>query len=246
MSFKDYFSRQSSNYAQYRPRYPCELFEYLASLCQSCDRAWDCATGSGQAALELARFFPQVTATDGSATQIRQAPSHPHVAYQVALADRSGLADRSIDLVTVAQAAHWFSLDAFYAEVRRVVKPGGIVALWCYELMTVSEAVDPLINYFYRTVVDPYWPPERNLVENHYRTLLFPFSEIDAPTFLMETRWTLEQLCGYLLTWSASQNYLEATGNNPLDEVSDRLLHAWGNPDEAKPIYWPLHLRVGK
>lgn len=246
MTFKDYFSRQSSDYAQYRPRYPRELFEYLASLCQACDRAWDCATGNGQAALELAQLFTQVVATDGSPTQLSQASTHPRVTYRVALADQSGLADRSVDLVTVAQAAHWFPLDAFYTEVRRVVKPGGVVALWCYELMTVSEAVDPWVNYFYRTIVDPYWPPERTLVEHHYRTIPFPFPELDVPPFSMETHWTLEQLCGYLFTWSASQNYLEATGKNPLDEVGDRLLTAWGDPNESKPIHWPIHLRVGR
>ncbi|MGB3494588.1 MAG: class I SAM-dependent methyltransferase [Elainellaceae cyanobacterium] len=245
MTFKDYFSRQSSDYAQYRPRYPRELFGYLASLCETCDRAWDCATGNGQAALELARLFSQVVATDGSVTQISQAQSHANITYQVALADQSGLADHSVNLVTVAQAAHWFDLGDFYTEVQRVVKPGGIVALWCYELMTISEAMDPLIHYFYRTVVDPYWPPERALVENHYRTLPFPFSEIAAPSFQMQTTWTLEQLYGYLFTWSASQNYLEATGQNPLNEVSDRFLAAWGDFHEPKSIHWPIHLRVG-
>ncbi|MCU0933548.1 MAG: class I SAM-dependent methyltransferase, partial [Thiobacillaceae bacterium] len=173
--FKDHFSTRSSRYAAFRPCYPVELFTYLASLTPGHDLAWDCATGSGQAARGLAKHYTRVSATDASTAQIDAAAPHARVEFRVAPAQDSGLPDRSADLTTVAQAAHWFDLQAFYAEVRRVLKPDGLLAIWCYERLAIEPAVDAIVEDFYGGLLGPYWPPERRLVESGYRDLDFPF-----------------------------------------------------------------------
>ncbi len=245
-AFKDHFSAGASGYARYRPRYPEALFAYLASICPEQELAWDCGTGNGQAALGLAAHFARVVATDASADQLAQAPMHPRVAYRVAPATQSALADGVADLVTVAQALHWFDLDGFYAEVQRVLKPGGVLAAWTYNKLRASPAVDAVIARFYADVVGPYWPPERRYVQAAYRTLAFPFEEIDAPAFHIDHRWRLADLLGYLGTWSATQRYRQAGGADPIDEVRDELARAWGAPEAPRNVRWRLHLRVGR
>jgi SAM-dependent methyltransferase len=244
--FKDHFSSQSSGYASFRPGYPAALFTYLASLTPDHDLAWDCATGSGQAARGLAEHYARVWATDASATQIEAAAPHPGVEYRVAPAEASGLPDRSADLVTVAQAAHWFDLPAFYAEVRRVLKPGGLLALWCYERLAIEPALDAVIEDFYAGLLGPWWPPERRLVEAGYRDLPFPFAELPAPAIPMTATWTLGQLLGYFSTWSALKAYRQSTGEDPLPALRDRLAAAWISLDTAKTIKWPLSVRLGR
>ncbi len=249
--FADHFSGHAGDYARYRPTYPPALFAYLADLCAGHDLAWDCATGSGQAALGLAAHFARVVATDASAAQIDQATPHPRVVYRVALAHESPLDDASADLVTVAQALHWFDPDSFYAEVRRVLKPEGVFAAWTYGLFhlapddPVASAVDPLVEAFYRERVGPYWPPERRHVETGYRSLPFPFDEIDAPGFAMEARWTLGDVLGYLRTWSATQRYVQDRGRDPVAEAEPDFAAAWGDPSVRRTVQWPLRLRCG-
>ena len=245
-AFKDHFSSASDQYAAYRPDYPAALFAWLASQCAERSTAWDCATGSGQAALGLARHFHQVIATDASTEQVRHAMAHPAIDYRVAPAEASGLADHSIDLITVAQAAHWFDLPRFYTEVSRVLKPGGMIALWGYGRMVLPGEMDAPFLRFQNETVGPYWPPERALIDNAYRSLNFPFNEIQAPVFYIEAEWTLAQLMAYLSTWSAVKRYQSECGNNPLPTLMTELQPLWGNPDVVRQLQWPLFLRVGR
>ncbi len=244
--FKDHFSSASDRYAAYRPDYPAALFAWLAGQCAERDTVWDCATGSGQAALGLAAHFRQVVATDASAEQIRHAAPHPAIAYRMAPAEASGLADHSIDLVTVAQAAHWFDLPRFYAEAARVLKPDGVIALWGYGRMVLPGEMDAPFLRFYTETVGPYWPPERALIDDAYRSLDFPFREIEAPAFAIEVAWTLPRLLDYLSTWSAVTRYRAAQGHDPLPALSAELEQFWGDANAAKTLQWPLFPRAGR
>ena len=244
-TFKDHFSSASDRYAAYRPDYPAPLFAWLASRCAEHDTAWDCATGSGQAAQGLAPHFRQVVATDASAEQIRHAEPHPAIDYRVAPAEAGGLADHSVDLVTVAQAAHWFDLPRFYAEVARVLKPAGVLALWGYGRMVLPGELDAPLQRFYAETVGPYWPAERQLIDDAYRSLDFPFTEIQAPAFLIEVEWTLPRLMDYFSTWSAVKRYQAAQGHDPLPALTVELETLWGDSEVGRKLQWPLFLRVG-
>jgi SAM-dependent methyltransferase len=246
MSFKDHFSGQAAEYAKFRPSYPAALFEYLAKIVPSRNVAWDCATGSGQAAIALAKHFALVIATDASAKQIRNAERAERVQYRVAPAENSGIESESVDLVTVAQALHWFDLAKFYEEAKRVLNPGGLIAVWNYDFLQATPEIDAAVNRFYHDIVGPFWPPERRVIETGYATLPFPFQEIEAPAFRIEVHWTLPQLIGYLQTWSATQRYIEANGSNPLTLIADELEKAWNDPDAMKLIVWPLTVRIGR
>jgi len=246
MGFKDHFSGHAADYTRYRPTYPPELFTWLAQQAPARTLAWDCATGNGQAALGLAAHFDAVIATDASANQIAAASAHPRVRYAVAPAEASGIAAHSVDLITVGQALHWFDFPAFYAEAARVLKPGGVLAAWCYGLMQVSPAIDAAVWRLYEPITGAYWPPERRYVEEQYRTLPFPLDEIAAPPFAMEADWTLAQLTGYLGTWSAVQRYRKECGADPLALIADELAAAWGEAEIRRRVTWPLFMRVGQ
>lgn len=245
MNFHDHFSKQADRYTQFRPHYPRELFAFLASLPPRTERAWDCGTGNGQAAVALADFFDEVVATDPSARQIEHAVQHPRVAYQVAPAEVAPLADASVDLVTVAQALHWFDHPRFHAEVRRTLRPDGAIAAWSYGLAQITPDVDTVVNRFY-TDLDAYWPPERKAIEERYETIPFPFVEIEAPDFAMTAEWSLDNLLGYLGTWSSVAKYAAQHGRDPLDEVRTDLAQAWGPSEQVRAVSWPLFLRLGR
>ncbi len=245
MQFKDYFSAQSDEYARRRPGYPEALFSYLASLPAERERAWDCGTGNGQAALGLAPYFDEVVATDPSASQLRNAFQHRKITYMQARAEDSGLASASVDLVTVAQAVHWFDLDRFFTEVQRVLKPRGVCAIWCYTLCRITPDVDAVVDDFYFNIVGPYWPRERALVDDGYASLSFPFKELQSPDFSIELVWSLSDLFGYLGTWSPVQRYIEANGTDPLNIIKSALATSWGDPVASKPVLFPLRMRVG-
>lgn len=245
-SFEDHFSGQAADYARYRPDYPAALFEFLAGLAPERHRAWDCATGNGQAALGLASHFEAVVATDASIRQIRQAARRGGVRYAVASAEESPLEKESIALVTVAQAIHWFDRARFWEEARRVLVPGGAIAVWAYHGFHVTSEVEAVIHRFYKDIVGPYWPLGRGIVEQGYRALEFPFAEEAPPPFPLERRWDLAALMGYLRTWSASQRYREAKGSDPLLLVREDLAEAWGPPGKIRPFRWNLDLRVGR
>ncbi len=245
-NFKDHFSEVAARYAEFRPTYPAELFAWLASLCEEHDCAWDCATGSGQAAAGLARHFKQIIATDASAEQIAHADGPANVSFRVAPAEAGRLADHSIDLVTVAQAAHWFVLPRFFAEARRVLKPDGVLALWGYGRLDLPAGMDAIFQRFYGETVGPYWPPERKWIDDGYRSLDFPFTEISAPDFFIEVEWDLPRLLDYLSTWSAVKHYRAGKGSDPLPALMTELQPLWGNPATVLQLKWPLFLRVGR
>jgi SAM-dependent methyltransferase len=247
MIFQDHFSGHAPQYEAFRPIYPAALFAHLAALAPGRDLAWDCATGNGQAALAIAPYFRSVLATDASPQQIAQARPHASVRYEVAPAERAPLPDAAVDLVTVAQALHWFNRPRFYAEVRRVARPGGILAAWSYGLHAISPEVDAVVHRLYAEILGEYWPPERRWVEEEYKTLWFPFEEVVAPSFPMTERWDFARLLGYLGTWSATQRYQQAKhGADPLDLVRAGLRDAWGDPNREREILWPLYLRIGR
>lgn len=245
-TFPDHFSALADRYAAFRPPQPNDVIDYVASLAPQQRVAWDCGTGNGQAAVGLAEHFERVIATDASAAQIANAHPHPRVTYSVATAESSGLPDRVADLVTVAQALHWFDLEAFYDEVRRVVVAGGAIAVWSYGDVTTNDAgIRLALQHFGRDTVAPYWPPQRKLVDSGYRTIPFPFREIETPSFVLTAQWTLPQLVGYLGTWSAAAAYTRATGRDAVADTLPELSAAWGDPATARVISWPISIRAG-
>ena len=246
-AFADHFSRLATGYAAYRPRYPDGLFAAIASASSYHDRVWDCATGTGQAAHGLAAHFHTVLASDASREQLRAALPHDRVRYLVARAEAVPLRPRSVGMVTVAQALHWLELPEFYAEARRVLRPGGLLVVWTYGRQRVdSGPVDELLNDFYDRVIGSWWAPERRWVETGYQTLRFPFEEtaIAAPPMIAE--WNLGQLLGYIGTWSAVARCREETGSDPLAELAGRLVPLWGDPSAPRDIEWPLSVRAGR
>lgn len=247
MAQRDYFSSCSSQYAAFRPRYPKELFAWLASTTKSHERVWDCACGNGQASVDLAEWFQRVSATDLSAEQIANARTHPHVEYTVALAEVSGLPSATVDLVTVAQALHWFDLPRFYQEARRVGRPGAVLAVWSYGVCEIPAAHgNAELQHFYSEIVGPYWTPERRLVESGYRTLEFPAPELQPPAFTMQLSWTLEQLLGYVSSWSASGRYLRERGEDAVPQLRSALSPCWGDAGKSHPVTWPVSVRAAQ
>lgn len=247
-AFRDHFSTGSADYATHRPTYPCALVDFLADAAPGRDVALDACCGTGQLATRLAARFARVVATDASAAQIGSAVPHERVTYRVAPAERSGLADGSADLVAVAQAAHWLDLDPFYDEVRRIARrPGAVVALVSYGVMQLADpAAETVVQRFYRDALGPYWPPERRHVEDGYRSLQFPFTPVEAPALSMEAAWDLRALLGYVETWSAVRAAGAAVGRASIEAFRADLARAWGDPELARGVRWPLSLRVGR
>ena len=245
-SFKDHFSNHSLDYKKFRPQYPPQLFEFLADQCSQHDLAWDCATGSGQAASELAKHFHKVIATDASKSQLKNNIPQSNIDYRVATAEHSSLKDQSVDLITVAQALHWFDLDNFFTEVRRVLKPNGMFAAWSYNLLHVDNDIDEIISDLYAKTLGSFWPFERKMVENAYKDLDFPFDVQRNTSFEMRAEWDFNQLIGYLNTWSAVKAYIKQSQQNPVSEVSNRILNIWGEKHDKKQIMWPLTVIIGQ
>ena len=246
MSFADHFSGVSAAYAAFRPRYPDVLFQFLAREAPARNEAWDAGTGSGQAAVGLARHFAHVTATDASAAQIEQALPDPRISYRVAAADASGLETAMVDLVTAAQALHWFDRPRFWAEARRVLRPRGVVAVWTYTMFEITPPIDAIVQHFYHAVVGPFWPPERRITEQRYQTIEFPFAEFKAPDFVIEQDVTLDDVAGYIRTWSATRGFIQQHRRDPVDELIAELTPVWGAPRQTRLARWPVAMRVGR
>jgi SAM-dependent methyltransferase len=244
--FADPFGAVASNYVAFRPTYPAALFDLLSRLAPNHRTAWDCATGSGQAACALAAHFRHVVASDASRAQLAAARAHPGVTYVRARAEAAPLAPASVDLVSVAQALHWLDIEAFWGEARRVLVAGGVVAAWCYSLCRIAADIDPIVDHFYTDVVGPFWGPGRALLDAGYRTVTFPFDELDVVAPAMVAPLTLRALLGYIGTWSATEGYRAARGDDPLVLLRDSLAPLWGGDDTPRLVRWPLHLRVGR
>ncbi|MEO8503651.1 MAG: class I SAM-dependent methyltransferase [Acidobacteriota bacterium] len=244
--FKDYFSGHSALYARYRPTYPAALYEYCATLPARTALALDCATGSGQAARGLARHFGRVLGTDASPQQLIAAPPLSGVFLAVAPAERTPVADHRVDLVMVAQALHWLNHDAFYAEVRRLLAPGGALVATMYDFLECAPEIDAAVLEL-RAAVEPYWPPERaqTTKEGFYR-IAFPLVEQASPPIAMVQQWTLEQMLGYLSTWSAVRRFVAANGVDPVAARVALFESAWGDPAAVRAVRWPLMVRIGR
>lgn len=242
MSFKDLFSGHAADYARFRPSYPPELFAWLAEASPARGLAVDVGTGNGQAAVGLAAHFARVIGIEPSAEQLAHAQQHQRVEYRIGTAEATGLTDESADLLLAAQAFHWFAQDRFFTEAQRVLRPGGVLALVHYAFSRITPEVDAVVDDLYVSL-DRYWEPERRLVEAGYATVEVPFAEIETPAFTMHSSWSVDDLVGYLGTWSALQKCVVAEGRNPLDDVRGGLVDAWG-PVERREAVWPLGVRA--
>ena len=247
-TFKDHFSHTSLEYSQSRPQYPAMLFEKLASLVKHHELVWDCATGNGQAAVNLAKYFAKVIATDASEQQIHHAKVYKNIEYRIALAENSGLENHSVDLVTVAQALHWFDFEKFYKEVRRVIKPGGVLAAWAYDFLQVDEVqLNQLIQEFYWEIIGSYWPPERKYFNSRYQDIPFPFEEIDMPEIVLHLKWTFERLFQHISTSSAVKYYQQANQENPVRTwLQPRIQKLYPDLRKIMHFHSPLFFRVGR
>ena len=245
MKFQDHFSGHAAAYAKSRPEYPRAIFEWLATIAPGTRLAVDCATGNGQAARGLAEFFETVHAFDASAEQISNGHAPANVVFGVSAAESTPLSSGEVDLVTVAQALHWLDHPRFFAEVKRILRPGGVLVAWGYGRFIADE---PILSFSRERIwkqLESYWPPERKLVETAYATLDFPFEEIPAPPFAIELEWTLGDLVDYVRTWSASKKYLQQTQGSAIDDFQRDLAPLW--PDgERRPITMPLFVRAGR
>ncbi len=244
--FPDYFSRTARAYSRYRPTYPAELFDYLAREAPGCGLAWDCATGSGQSAVPLGERFQRVIATDASVAQLALRQIDDRVVYAAAPADMAPLGDHTVDLVTVSQALHWFATEAFFAEVERVLVPGGLLAAWTYDLLRVDPEVDALLDRYHDDVVGAFWAPQRMHVDGGYEDLPFPFERLAPPDFRMSARWTGKRLAGYFSSWSAVGRYRRERGEDPVPLFERELAPLWADLDTEREVRWRLTLLAGR
>lgn len=241
---KDRFSQHASQYAAFRPTYPHELYEFLLSQVSSRQIAWDCATGNGQVAVDLSPYFKQVMATDMSKNQLDHAPPAANILYSVSQSEKTPFPPSTFDLITVAQAIHWFNIPDFYSEAKRVAKRGGVLAVWGYGLLRIEPTIDEYILDFYVNIIGSYWDPERKLIDERYQTIPFPFEEISSPSFDFSFHWGLEELRGYLTTWSSVQKYIQQHGRNPVDALIEVIKPMWREP--KLKITFPLFVRCGR
>jgi SAM-dependent methyltransferase len=246
----DLFSRQSKEYSISRPTYPESLFDFLLGLVNRKELAWDCATGNGQAAVALSKYFRKIIASDISKKQIENARrTESNIRYEVFPAEKAtAIEDNSVDLITVAQALHWFNFEEFYGEAKRVLrKDGGVIAAWAYGLHSISPEIDKVTSYLYEDILGKYRPKEWKYIENRYEDLPFPFLHIPTPQFEIKLNWNLLDLVDYLHTWSSVQKFLEENGNrDPLEEVRGKLEELWGDVKGIRQVVWPIYLKVGR
>ncbi|AMM50466.1 SAM-dependent methyltransferase [Rufibacter sp. DG15C] len=242
---KDNFSRQASLYKKFRPTYPPALFEFLLALVPDKECAWDCGTGNGQVAVELGKHFTHVKATDISEKQLQQAPTKDNIEYSLQPAEQTDFPGNSFDLITMGQAAHWFDFTRFYPEVQRVAKPNAILALWGYGLLSITPAIDAIIQHFYTEVIGPYWDVERKHIDANYSSLPFPLEELPSFAGVIEQTWAVSDLEGYLNTWSSVQAYIQKHGENPVDACMVEIRKVW-KEEEEWPVRFPVFSRIGR
>ncbi len=246
MEYIKHFNQDSENYLRFRPDYPHALYDYLAELVTEHQVAWDCGTGNGQAAIYLAKYFKTVIASDINPKPLESAPQSTNIKYICCPAEKTPIKDKSVNLITIAQALHWFDFDLFYKEVRRVCKGSATIAAWCYSLGYFNSAIDPIIFKLYEGFLgNEYWPARRGYIDQQYLGIPFPFKKIVPPSFSIEKKINLSELLGYLNTWSAVKEYELRNNANPINLVAQELESAWGDPLVKHKIVWPIHLLVG-
>lgn len=246
-AFKDNFSKLADVYLKFRPTYPKELFDFLSSLTSEHKIAWDCGTGNGQSALQLTDYYEKVFASDPSKEQIKKAIPHSKIVYKVENAESPGsIGDHSVDLITVAQALHWFDFERFYTQVKRVLNPTGIIAVWAYGIPVINKELDNIIKDFHDNIVGECWLPENKFIEQGYSTIPFPFKEIKTPAFAIKKMVTLSETVGLLRSWSATQRYMDRYNHNPMESLSERLQEHWPDRESEKEMTWKLILKVGR
>jgi SAM-dependent methyltransferase len=243
VSFHDHFSAVAAHYANARPEYPRALFDWIASVVPSRAMAWEPGCGSGQASRDLATVFDHVHATDPSAAQIAQARGPANVTFSVEPGETCTLPDASIDAVCVAQALHWFDRPRFFAECTRVLKPGGVLIAWGYQDMRAPAGIDEALDPF-RREIEPYWPPERTMIDEAYADFAWPFPRIDTPDLMLTADWTLPRMLGYFSSYSATKRCMDATGRDPVLAYSAALAAAWGDPSTVRTLQWPMFVHA--
>lgn len=242
---KDNFSFESDKYAKFRPRYPAEFFDFINTVTPKKENAWDCATGNGQIASELATTFKQVYATDISESQIENASKVANIHYSLQRAEKTGFKENWFDLVTVGQAIHWFDFESFYEEVRRTARNGALICAVGYGKIEIEPAINAVINHFYTDIIGEFWDEERRYIDQEYQTIPFPFEEIETPQFEIRELWSFKRLIGYLRTWSAVRHFVNRKGYNPVDDLQNQLEPFWPYA-EKKDVCFPLLLRMGR
>lgn len=240
------YSPYAKRYAQSRPGYPAELFEYLASLTELHDAAWDCATGSGQAARSLVKYFDKVVATDISGEQIKNAGKHNRIEYRVAHSEKSGIMNQSVNLITVASALHWFNLPEFYKEVKRVIVPGGVIGVWTYHIGYIKSPFDELFLHFYQDILAPYFNEGAKLVDNKYAEITLPGTPIESKDFSVSVNWNLTDMLNFIESWSGTQHYIKVNKKNPVMLIEKELRRLWGDPGKIQTLRWPLFLKISR
>jgi SAM-dependent methyltransferase len=245
-TFKDNFSKQSDIYVKYRPHYPDELYTFLSSLTDEHEVAWDCGTGNGQAAIGLATFYNEIIATDPSEKQIKNCLPNEKIKYLVEKAENTSIQSNSVDLLTIANALHWFDFEVFYKEADRVLRNNGVIAAWAYGLPLISPDIDMIVKRFHDRTLNDYWLSENRLVEKEYETIPFPFQQISSPEFFYEKSMSLNDLIGYLNTWSATQRFINENKFNPTELLKKDLTNVWNDIDAEKKLTWKLILKVGR
>ena len=240
----DRFSAQAADYARYRIDYPADLYAWLLPQVRGRERAWDCATGNGQVAAELANHFIRVDATDLSEKQLAQAVLQSNIHYQTARAEHTPFPNQRFDLITVAQAVHWFEPTAYHAEVRRVARPGAVLAEWGYGLVQIDPEIDPLIQYFYRETMGPFWDANRWHIDDEYARIPFPFAGVRRARFAVRRQWSAEWFLHYLRTWSSVAKYQQERGEDAVALIADELTRWWGAGE--REVVFPVFVRAGR
>ncbi|HMG17023.1 MAG TPA: class I SAM-dependent methyltransferase [Saprospiraceae bacterium] len=242
---KDLFSKGSKLYSTARPSYPDALISFILNITSNFNLAWDVGTGNGQLAALLAPYFENIVATDISKEQLMHAVPKANIQYKVQPAEQSDFKDNSVDLITIAQAVHWFDFELFYQEAKRVLSLNGIIAVVGYPLIKVDTEVDKVINYFHDDILGTYWDPECSYLDENYTTLPFPFTEIELPVITSQYNWTFDQLIAFLYTWSGLRHYINKNDIDPMIELVPLLRKAWGQ-NQTKTVYFPVIGRIGK
>lgn len=239
------FSDKADIYERARPRYPIEIFSYLSSLCKKTDFAWDCACGNGQAAIDLVKYFDRVYASDVSQAQIDNAKEHPRINYCVTASEKTALANNSVDLICVAQALHWFDYEAFWPEVHRVLKRGGIFCALGYNLPSIDAQIDKLIQKTILAVIEPYWAPQNKLIWDHYNDITFGFKKIESPKFNMSIDWNLNEFFAFIHTFSATRRCIDSEGDAFFKYAYLEAAKLWGNKQTKKQVVFDFVFYVG-